>query len=116
MWNHPNLALETIPSQSKDRTGTMRIIESFKGPKAMDTSRIIKQKARIPSIGRSLAKRFWFLGVTVFCLLNANFSYSQIPQSERDVLISIYNATNGDGPMFIRVEHLKRLIPTQQGC
>ncbi|MED5386353.1 MAG: hypothetical protein VYA28_06980, partial [Pseudomonadota bacterium] len=73
----------------------MRIIESFKGPKAMDTSRIIKQKARIPSLGRSLAKRFWFLGVTVFCLLNANFSYSQIPQSERDVLISIYNATNG---------------------
>jgi len=47
-------------------------------------------------MGRALSKIFSFLAVAAFCLLNANLSYSQIPQSEREALIALYYATNGD--------------------
>ena len=56
----------------------------------------IEQKATVSATGRFLLKFFSLLVVATCCLLYANLSYSQIPQSEREALIALYYASNGD--------------------
>ena len=56
----------------------------------------VEQKATEPATARLQSKIVLLLGIAAFCLLNANLSYSQIPQSEREALIALYSATSGD--------------------
>jgi len=56
----------------------------------------IERKATELATGRFRSKIVLLLAIAAFCLLNANPSYSQIPQSEREALIALYYATNGD--------------------